>query len=912
MDKNLSKELMSMAAKSSIHNSREWLPFWVHSIDTAEILRKLTKRWLPLSVCRSLQRVSEEEIGRLAYFLGMTHDIGKLTALFQSRIAPSIEGQTSYLNKAGFDIRRAEDILGVKDASHPIAGEAVLLKYGCPPGIAAIVGSHHGKPESLSHKTNKLIEIYGQSFYNKQKEKWEAVWKEWINVSLRTSGYSSMQDLPALDQSTQVILTGLLITGDWLASNTDFFPLYDRGYGIFDRLYPARTEAAWEKMNFPDRWNPQSACMNKEIFHKSFGFIPNDVQRSVMEAAESITAPELMILEAQMGVGKTEAALAAAEIMAYKNGAGGLFFGLPSQATSNGLFPRVYTWSKNQSLGEKHTIELLHGSAFLNKEYMSLFEKVQGVGEDVKEDGIYINRWFDKGKTGLLADFTIGTVDQFLMAGLKKKHVMLRHLGLAGKVVIIDECHAYDAYMNYYLDRMLTWLGAYGTPVILLSATLPSERRKDLLWAYQKGKYGKYKKEEIEENTVGSYYPQITWTDGRQICQKAIPDRSTGKTVRIDNITEGQCMNYLKEHLSGGGCAGIIVNTVNKAQLLAKELQEKMTGHKVILYHSQFTSADRAVKEKQVLNAVGKKSRSKDRDGVIVVGTQVLEQSLDIDFDVLVTQLCPIDLLLQRIGRLHRHERKRPDTCRIPVCAILRPNDSDYDDGTGFIYSEWLLMRTKQALKDTIVISNDIPHLIEQVYAMPDKKDLDLDDISRMEKYKEEKRKKQGRAKSFCINEPVRYNPRFPKAGTIAGWLDLSISESMDAEATVRDGESSIEVILMVQKTSASVSFLPWEENRKEINTKKIPDKNDAAKIMSQRIRLPKKMNRCWYQVTEELKTVSGRELSAWQESSILKGQLFLLLDKELKAEVAGYLISYDKDMGLTVDSQEPDKSYTG
>ena len=176
--------------------------------------------------------------------------------------------------------------------------------------------------------------------------------------------------------------------------------------------------------------------------------------------------------------------------MASRFGLGGVFFGLPTQATANGIFPRLLGWADTQS--EKtlpQAIKLAHGMAELNECYLRLQGRGVQLEEDAQEEHrVQVHQWFRGNKQVLLANFVIGTVDQLLLAALAQKHVMLRHLGLAGKVVIIDECHAYDTYMNCYLDRTLEWLGWYKVPVILLSATLPARRRTELVEAYQQKK----------------------------------------------------------------------------------------------------------------------------------------------------------------------------------------------------------------------------------------------------------------------------------------------------------------------------------------------------------------------------------------------------------------------------------------
>jgi CRISPR-associated endonuclease/helicase Cas3 len=473
--------------------------------------------------------------------------------------------------------------------------------------------------------------------------------------------------------------------------------------------------------------------MGEELFENRFGkgspdFHINEVQSNVLKVANGLEQPGLLILEAQMGVGKTEAALAAAEIMASKFSCGGLYFGLPTQATANGIFLRLENWAEEQSNRDyaRYAIRLAHGMAELNDSYQALFRGSAQVEEDEDSCGLMAHTWFQGTKQALLASFVFGTVDQFLMAALQQKHVMLRHLGLAGKVVIIDECHAYDAYMNYYLDRALEWMGAYHVPVIILSATLPAQRRAELVDAYQKLRL-KGKKVDGNWRTSRSY-PRITWTAGEQVREASIPLNTPGKTVQMGAVNETELADFLREKLAGGGCGGVLVNTVKKAQNLAKQLAEQLPEWEVCLFHARFVAPDRSKKEESLLRRVGKFSTPKERDRLIVVGTQVLEQSLDLDFDIMITELCPMDLLLQRIGRLQRHKRTRPSGLEQAQCLILTNGEEGFDRGSQKVYGEWLLMRTQELLPKEIMLPNQIAKLVQDTYETPKEP---MDDLHR-------------------------------------------------------------------------------------------------------------------------------------------------------------------------------------
>ena len=253
---------------------------------------------------------------------------------------------------------------------------------------------------------------------------------------------------------------------------------------------------------------------------------------------------------------------------------------MPTQATANGIFPRLVKWAEKLDTEDILSIRLAHGSADLNEVYRSMFSGHGDVEEDAEEP-LIVHPWFEGNKQALLADFVVGTVDQLLLGSLKQKHIMLRHLGISGKIVIIDECHAYDAYMNGYLDRMLEWLGKYGTPVIILSATLPVERRSELIDAY----LGKYKGEKKNWRS-NRCYPLLTWTNGGEVFQKELETDTSEKRVQIKKISEEDLGTFLKEQLKSGGCAGIIVNTVRKAQTLWRMIREQLPEKRVMLIHA--------------------------------------------------------------------------------------------------------------------------------------------------------------------------------------------------------------------------------------------------------------------------------------------------------------------------------------
>ena len=663
-----------LAGKTDPNDTSLWLPLWMHLRDTAEIMELLVRKWLPESVKKATD-LDEEALIALARFLGWIHDLGKSIVAFQSVLMPLLPEAKQRMERFTTLTCPEQDR---KKTPHARASEAILIELKCPPGIASIAGAHHGKPQEQEEVEAQLVSWTCNYYPKGEKAFWESCWNELFETALKDCGYDDPAELPDLTPPTEILLTGLLIMADWIASNTEYFPLIPVEELGNEVAYPERTELAWNKWDEKDLtapWEAQTSIVDEEEFKARFGFPPNAVQAAAVEAANSVSAPGILILEAQMGVGKTEAALAAAEILAARFGAGGIFFGLPTQATANGILGRLVQWADNQPDRLLKCIRLAHGMAELNEEYIRLQEQTVPVEDDwddseTNEHRVQVHQWFRGSKQALLACFVIGTVDQLLMAALKQKHVMLRHLGLAGKVVIIDECHAYDAYMNRYLDRALEWLGWYRVPVILLSATLPARRRAELVEAYQQ----KQTSAPDAPWKTSCGYPLLTWTDGEEVRQTTIPLDTPSRTVQTVPLTEDGLPGFLREKMQAGGCAGVIVNTVKKAQAVARMLREALPEKEVQVFHAQFLMPDRAAREQELMERIGKHSTPDRRDGLIVVGTQVLEQSLDIDFDVMVTELCPMDLLLQRIGvctatpgaAAHSRCRRQSARCWIP------------------------------------------------------------------------------------------------------------------------------------------------------------------------------------------------------------------------------------------------------
>ncbi len=514
-----------------------------------------------------------------------------------------------------------------------------------------------------------------------------------------------------------------------------------------------------------------------------------------------------------MGEGKTEAAMYLADSWMAQAKQKGCYFALPTMATSDQMFSRVKDFLNARYSDEHINLMLLHGHAALSAEFESLKNKKHTFSaEDVYGEEGYdgataaavASEWFTYRKRGLLAPFGVGTVDQILLAVLQTRHVFVRLFGLANKTIIIDEVHAYDTYMTTLLERLLEWLAALGSSVVILSATLPAERKNALLTAY---KTGLNKSEsDISVKLAEVKYPRISWVGEGGLNAKTIgTSPQSQKKLNLEwvdgNLPTGNGAFELGKKLQGvlsdGGCVAIICNTVDKAQRVYLALKpyfpEKDAGDgypELDLLHARYLYGNRKEREERTRLRFGKPGGMVIcEDGInrpvcrpwkaVLVATQIIEQSLDLDFDLMITEMAPVDLLLQRAGRLHRHTQDRPQKLGKPALWICKPelnNDvPNFDGGTEAVYDSHIILRSWLAIrgKMEIKIPDDVEELIEEVYGELECPEGIAEETKR--KWEESRRKQiddieeeKNEATERCIKRPrfngqiwrVTYEPR--------------------------------------------------------------------------------------------------------------------------------------------------------
>lgn len=450
------------------------------------------------------------------------------------------------------------------------------------------------------------------------------------------------------------LMAGLAVAADWIGSNKRWFPYNMKAMPLAEY---------WEDIAIPQAVKAVAECgLTAQAIAPSAGMnilfpdiaMPTPLQRLV-EEIEINTGPQLFIIEEVTGGGKTEAALTLAHRLMAKGVADGLFMALPTMATANAMHTRVQAvYRKLFSDNSEPSLILAHSASqmTLDLERKNLADKGYGRGHSSASQDC--NAWLaDSRKKALLAHVGVGTIDQALLAILAVRHQSLRLLGLASKLLLVDEVHACDAYVHRLLCTLLQFHAAHGNSAILLSATLPRAMRAELIRAFSEG---------ARTRTLGiknNAYPLLTHFSTEDIRELPVEARtSISGPVDIQPLhSANEVHQILREALEAGGCACWVRNTVLDALETYREWVGILGDDKVILFHARFALSDRLKIERDVIRYFGPNSKEEDRRGRLLIATQVVEQSLDLDFDFMVSDLAPIDLLIQRAGRLHRHAR---------------------------------------------------------------------------------------------------------------------------------------------------------------------------------------------------------------------------------------------------------------
>jgi CRISPR-associated endonuclease/helicase Cas3 len=744
--------------KTKRKNPEEWHGLAWHCLEVGLTTQELWRSSISARRRAHLAQnigIEETVLERWIGFLAAVHDYGKLSSLFQSlvdaqkwRIEDAVGRQLVFLDRQGGEPRHGlvSSVLLIPRFEEAFGMDTLVAER-----YALITGSHHG-----------IFPVQSQLMAASERASigdgvWEAARRQlfdWLR-----SAFKLPESLPQALLSTilsyfdAAFLTGLISIGDWLGSDNIATPFRTNAESIEQAVKSTqkRIECGLDQSG----WLIPPVAIPATTFADAIRTLPPEAQPRTSQSfaasvISSMTGPGIAIVEFPTGSGKTEIALWAAAHWAERFGVDGFYIAMPTMATSDQLFDRVRKHLEKHLDGRNDpvNVQLVHGQASLSVANALQTDRNRSLADGIhrqtelsgSDEGfdtlIQTYTWFLPSKRGLLARYGVGTTDQTFLGILRTKHFFVRLFGMAGKTVVFDEVHGYDVYMSELFDEVLRWLGAFGAPVVILSATLPSHRVQAMLEAYAEGAGWSV------ESAPLAAYPRISVCDDRAIRSVAAPtERDLERTIALrwlplpvtDESPTWQAIGTkLNDLLRDGGTAALICNTVRQAQSAFETLKEWFTPvDELTLFHARFRQLERADIQKNVLERFGKEVLDPESGCTrpkrhVVVATQVIEQSLDLDFDVLFTLFCPTDLLLQRAGRMQRHMQL--DVCRLErfrghpeVWVAGFDSGSDppaFLRGSTAIYSRYVLLRSWAALRDLseIQIPQDVSNLIEATY----------------------------------------------------------------------------------------------------------------------------------------------------------------------------------------------------
>lgn len=655
-----------------------------------------------------LTGIDEEILKSQIIFISAMHDIGKAHPVFQGR-----DNETNEMLR-GYELNQeaVSTMFRHEEYAEKMIKKTDLFGFDADARskimIRQIISLHHQKEKEREEKD--FVEIK-----SKISEKWGNIQKYIYNYIKEIFPCEKIEfpgiifNDPKIGFAVENGILGILITSDWIASNNEAMDnktikdFSDVGQYLDWKQKVVTVFLFGENLTrsaFPDTRSFDS------LFHFGDG---RPVQRDVVNIVQKNNI-KLMLIESGCGSGKTEAALYAASVLGNKNGLSGIYMGLPTGTSAEAIQGRV-----DDFLSELHMRK--------TKLYTS---KSMLLRENNTEPS-----WTDVSRQRLLAPSAVGTVDQVMTAARLVRFESVRMAGLSSKVLIIDEIHAYDAYMITVIERLLQICNVLGTPIILLSATLPVSTKKKLFSTI------------IDESDIDvhSGYPLISYvTADNEFYECQSESHEPDKNIECESLPILNDYESIAElavkNVECGGCECVIMNTVSDAINVYDSIK-KITNDdcNVILYHARMPEKTKDEKIKKILKWCGK-DRNERPERAIIVGTQVLEQSIDIDVDYMITAICPVDLLLQRIGRYHRHGDEgtiREHMAIKNVVQVLIPdeeNDAEYG-GTGYVYKSCYLDATRQIIveRPVLQIPSCTPKIINRVYESADIKTMTEDRI---------------------------------------------------------------------------------------------------------------------------------------------------------------------------------------
>jgi CRISPR-associated endonuclease/helicase Cas3 len=679
-------------ADPSYQGEPKWHPLVYHCLDVAAVAQTyLTLQHNLLASLSANLKTKSTTILDIVSFLASFHDIGKMSKPFQESM--------SKLEPYGNEQLERRPAIG-----HVIAGCRIWNELSSLRQVREKIGlsdlfdtwvfsslAHHGYPPRQDHAPIILSQYFPKENRDTLLHFVDDLATFFVNGKMPELGTETRADY----NHVSWIIAGIIIVSDWIGSNPTWFR--------YTELLPGSDNIGCLKRYWHEKALPSAHLAIEECKLMAFEpsnktgmrvLFPSIKRRTALQTlVESVVidaSPSLFVIEDATGTGKTEAAIVLAHRLMMAGRGDGIYFALPTMATSNRMYERILKVYRHLYDPGQPSIVLAHsaGKAALTLERH--FTEQTAIKEDSLAE---CSEWIaDSRKKALLAHVGVGTIDQALMGALRIRHQSMRLLGLSRKILIIDEVHACEPYVLELLSQLLTYHSTQGGSAILLSATIPTEIRQKLVNAYARG-LG----EKVEDLNKGAF-PLVTYY-GRRLrtisvdspAEAELDKTPSYRPVRIKAIhSVDEALEIIRQTIKDGKCICWIRNTV----IDALDAYEKCIEYSPILFHARFTLGDRLRIGLEVENRFGLKGSTADRYRKLVIATQVIEQSLDVDFDVIITDLSPIDSVIQRSGRLHRH-RIRDER----ILYVLMPNpdsvinanwySSMFPRASRYVYPHW-------------------------------------------------------------------------------------------------------------------------------------------------------------------------------------------------------------------------------
>ncbi|MCU0649863.1 MAG: CRISPR-associated helicase Cas3' [Gemmatimonadaceae bacterium] len=656
-------------ARATVPISVGWHAAAYHLIDvacSADFILRARPRLLQRG--SRLLGVSIDETLALTVALASLHDLGKFAWRFQAKVP-----------------ERYPDVLGTwrappAGASHAADGQLLwekrlseLLSERLWPGsgpalgrLARAVFGHHGRPVSASRDV--LREAFGDEGMNAALTCASRMVDLWLPSPIAAAPLTQ-----AAGARASWWLSGVVTLADWVGSQEDHFR-YEGAAHPLAGYHELAVERAGQAVRACGLATPRPAAPRDFATVTGITGAPSPAQAW----ASTVSLPDgpvLVLLEDVTGAGKTEAAQMLVHRLVADGRATGAYWAMPTQATANAMYERqraMLDGLYDTSSDTRPSLVLAHGQARLSDRFRATVLRADRALGDVTSDAADAEPTSstscaafiaDDRRAALLADVGAGTIDQALLGVLPSRFCTLRLAGLGDKVLVLDEAHAYDSYMQEEIGALLRFQAALGGCAVVLSATLARRQWEGLVQSWQEG-LG-VRGGAIAQPSRERAYPLATVVasmgaegEVRQVPLDADAQRSH-REVHVEPVRSIEAaVAYVVATSQGGGAVAWIRNTVDECLAAAALLRAE--GIEPLVFHARFAQGDRQRREREVLALFGRPDatrpeRESERRGRVLVATQVVEQSLDLDFDAMVSDLAPVDLLIQRAGRLWRH-----------------------------------------------------------------------------------------------------------------------------------------------------------------------------------------------------------------------------------------------------------------